>query len=344
MKKHNASSADELIAVAEAAQASLDTFYQMEGRREDLEAEMKCLEERVANHATAISAARRGAASRLTAAVQLAFRELAMRDCRFDVKISWSPSNSNSNGIFVSEEQAAAASGYLPMCIGACSTSGGMYRMNSHGLDTIEFLFAAGPEEPLRPLSSVASGGEAARIMLAIKAAALEMSRGSVTEGEAETAVEDRGSLIDISGSNNDGEDSACFVAGGASDQLVMGLSSPIIVLDEIDAGGGSRLGQPIGRILRRIAVGGGGGGGDGPSTRGVAPRAQVLCVSHLPQVAAHAQHHVCVRKAQDGDGRVVSRFGALSSYADRLREVADMLGLPLSAAEELMRAAAEEE
>ncbi len=39
------------------------------------------------------------------------------------------------------------------------------------GLDSVEFLFAAGPAEPLRPLSAVASGGESARIMLALKAA-----------------------------------------------------------------------------------------------------------------------------------------------------------------------------
>ena len=42
------------------------------------------------------------------------------------------------------------------------------------GLDEVEFLLAAGPEEPLRPLGSTASGGEASRIMLALKAAAAE--------------------------------------------------------------------------------------------------------------------------------------------------------------------------
>ena len=42
------------------------------------------------------------------------------------------------------------------------------------GLDDVEFLLAAGPEEPLRPLGSTASGGEASRIMLALKTAAAE--------------------------------------------------------------------------------------------------------------------------------------------------------------------------
>lgn len=45
------------------------------------------------------------------------------------------------------------------------------YRVRDSGLDAIEFLLAAGPAEPLRPLAAVASGGESARIMMALKAA-----------------------------------------------------------------------------------------------------------------------------------------------------------------------------
>jgi DNA repair ATPase RecN len=162
----------------------------------------------------------------------------------------------------------------------------------------VEFLFAAGPEEPLRPLSAVASGGEAARVMLAIKAApALAQGRHA-----------------------------------GGGDAVARG--APILILDEIDSGVGSRLGQPIGRILRRMA------GAPAAANPAAAAAAQVLCVSHLPQVAAHAEHHLCVRKGSDADGRVVTRFDALLTPEERLQEVAAMLGLPRAAAEELMEAA----
>lgn len=46
-----------------------------------------------------------------------------------------------------------------------------MYKPRADGLDVVEFLLAAGPAEPLRPLGAVASGGEQSRIMLALKAA-----------------------------------------------------------------------------------------------------------------------------------------------------------------------------
>ena len=45
------------------------------------------------------------------------------------------------------------------------------YRITPSGLDAVDFLLAAGPAEPLRPLAAVASGGESARIMMALKAA-----------------------------------------------------------------------------------------------------------------------------------------------------------------------------
>lgn len=67
------------------------------------------------------------------------------------------------------------------------------FRVRRSGLDTVEFLLAAGPAEPLRPLGAVASGGESARVMLALKAApalaaasagsAPEEQRPSTSEG-----------------------------------------------------------------------------------------------------------------------------------------------------------------
>jgi DNA repair ATPase RecN len=58
--------------------------------------------------------------------------------------------------------------------------------------------------------------------------------------------------------------------------------------------------------------------------------------------VAAHAHHHLCVRKGvpAGGDGRVVTRFEALVESEARTAEVAAMLGMSPAAAEDLMRAA----
>lgn len=64
-------------------------------------------------------------------------------------------------GILVGHQAATAAH----------ETGGRSYRAGETGLDSVEFLLAAGPAEPLRALGSVASGGESARIMMALKAA-----------------------------------------------------------------------------------------------------------------------------------------------------------------------------
>lgn len=64
-------------------------------------------------------------------------------------------------GILVGHQAAATAH----------ETGGQSYRAGETGLDSVEFLLAAGPAEPLRALGSIASGGESARIMMALKAA-----------------------------------------------------------------------------------------------------------------------------------------------------------------------------
>lgn len=63
----------------------------------------------------------------------------------------------------------------------------------------------------------------------------------------------------------------------------------------------------------------------------------QVLCVSHLPQVAIFADNHVKVEKKADGEGRVVTNFRVLRQEDERLAEVGEMLGLGAEAAKELL-------
>jgi len=128
-----------------------------------------------------------------------------------------------------------------------------------HGVDQIEFRVTANPGQPLRALSKVASGGELARLSLAVQVACA-------------------------------GRDSRCMV------------------FDEVDSGIGGAVGEIVGRELRTLAE-----------------RAQVLCVTHLPQVASQADHHLRVNKLTDGKTTRTS----LSDLAgpERVEELARMLG-----------------
>lgn len=82
----------------------------------------------------------------------------------------------------------------------------------------------------------------------------------------------------------------------------------PVLIFDEADAGVGGAVAEVIGRLMRSL--------GDSR---------QVFCVTHLPQVAAHAHHHFSVSKATV-DGQVVSRVARLERAA-RVDEIARMLG-----------------
>jgi len=82
----------------------------------------------------------------------------------------------------------------------------------------------------------------------------------------------------------------------------------PTLVFDEVDVGIGGGVAEIVGRLLRRL-------GGD----------RQVLCVTHLPQVAAQAHHHLKVSK-HALDGRTYTQIQSLDR-ADRTEEIARMLG-----------------
>ena len=84
--------------------------------------------------------------------------------------------------------------------------------------------------------------------------------------------------------------------------------ATPTLVFDEIDAGIGARSAERVGRSLRRLARG-----------------HQVLCVTHLAQIAAHADAHIRIEK-RERDGRTVTELRRLESD-ERLAELAVMLG-----------------
>jgi DNA repair protein RecN (Recombination protein N) len=131
----------------------------------------------------------------------------------------------------------------------------------AHGLEQVEFLVAGHAGVAPRPLAKVASGGELARISLAI----------SVITSNATTV--------------------------------------PTLIFDEVDTGIGGGVAEVVGRLLKRLGQ-----------------NRQVLCVTHLPQVASQANQHLQVAKGTTGAGKTVSRIDVLDNKA-RVEEVARMLG-----------------
>jgi len=129
-----------------------------------------------------------------------------------------------------------------------------------YGIDQIEFLIAAHSGSTPKPLAKVASGGELARISLAIS---VITSKASFT---------------------------------------------PTLIFDEVDSGIGGAVAQTVGELLRQL------GGSH-----------QILCVTHLAQVAAQGDHHFKVSK-QPLDGKTHSDVKSLGRQ-ERIEEIARMLG-----------------
>lgn len=106
------------------------------------------------------------------------------------------------------------------------------------------------------------------------------------------------------------------IASGGETSRLMLGLKSvlaradrrPTLIFDEIDQGIGGRVGTVVGAKLMQLAG-----------------EHQVLCVTHLPQLAAYAGQHLRVEK-QVQDGRTLASAHHLSQEA-RLAELAEMLG-----------------
>jgi len=90
---------------------------------------------------------------------------------------------------------------------------------------------------------------------------------------------------------------------------------TPILVFDEVDAGIGGSVADAVGRCLKRLA-----------STR------QLLCITHLPQIAAYADHHLAVEKSTSR-GRTITRTRPLRGD-ERIAEISRMLGGSVAPAE----------
>lgn len=134
--------------------------------------------------------------------------------------------------------------------------------LQPHGDCRCRFLFAPNAGQDLMPLNKIASSGETARVMLALKTILAEAD------------------------------------------------ATPLLVFDEVDANVGGEVGRSVGKELARLSG-----------------RHQVLCVTHLPQVASLAHNHFTVTK-DEADGRTdVSITSIQENEEDRIGEIARMLG-----------------
>ena len=149
--------------------------------------------------------------------------------------------------------------------------------LTGSGADSVAFYMSANAGEALKPLSKVASGGELARIMLAMKNVLAER------------------------------------------DQIAT------LIFDEVDTGVSGRAAQKVAEKLRSVAA-----------------HKQVLCVTHLPQLAALANTHLLIAKSER-DGRTYTTVTPLD-LEGRKKELARIIGgtniteTTLKSAEEMLR------
>ncbi|MGH2537743.1 MAG: DNA repair protein RecN [Candidatus Promineifilaceae bacterium] len=145
LKRKYGDDIEAILAWGQRAQAELEAIGQSEERIEALAAQEAERLAEVGRLATALSARRREAASRLAEAVESELAALYMENARFEVAFE------------TAEEE------------GGVLADGRRLTFDESGVDRVEFLLSANPGEPLRPLAKVASGGETSRLMLALK-------------------------------------------------------------------------------------------------------------------------------------------------------------------------------
>jgi len=225
-----------IIQYRESLEIELSEFKSQKNRLAELLDQLKQVASEYFIADKRLSGYRKQSAGRLSKYMEKSLADLGMERSRFEVSFKKTP------GI---EE---VATGIIPdWC-------------TENGTDNIEFLISANPGVPLKPLASVASGGELSRIMLALK-----------------QFLEDTNEY-------------------------------QVLVFDEVDTGIGGTVAHVVAEQLRKLAL-----------------KRQIICVSHLPQIAVSAHQHLRVEKKIEGDNSTVNI--AYLTADERTNEIARMLG-----------------
>ena len=165
------------------------------------------------------------------------------------------------------------------------STSEEAGNWTAAGIDQVVYMISTNPGEPLRPLEDIASGGELSRVMLALKV--------SVEAGDSGIGGKKAGREVKTP---------------ALSQKTRQGRGTQrTLVFDEIDTGIGGRAAEAVGKKLKSLARSN-----------------QVLCVTHLPQIATFGDHHYVIEKKESA-GRTRTSIRAVTGE-ERTEEVARML------------------
>ncbi|MBI5385701.1 MAG: DNA repair protein RecN [Verrucomicrobia bacterium] len=175
LKRKYGASLGEVIAFAEEAEKKLRSLEQRDAELARLNAELKKLDGELLRAGKDLSAQRRKVIPKLARAVAKELAALGFKQSQFDVAIESAP---GAAGFIVQEaipsprssrrEEAHTPVGSEPPHAG-CHNSERSPQLSRAGFDRIEFQFAPNPGEPPRPLRAIASSGEMARVMLALK-------------------------------------------------------------------------------------------------------------------------------------------------------------------------------
>jgi DNA repair protein RecN (Recombination protein N) len=262
---------EEVLAYGERAAEELGTLEHSDERIAQLQEEEAQLLLRCAELAHELSRRRVEAAERLALAVETELNDLRMAGARFGIAFTWEPAE---DGLPVAASLPQKTTITSAGAVDSVGVVTDRVAFDATGFDQVEFLVAANVGEGLKPLVRTASGGETARLMLALKTV---LSRADRT---------------------------------------------PTLIFDEIDQGIGGRIGAVVGAKLWRLTS------VDAASE----VQHQVLCITHLPQLAGFGDIHYKVVKEVAG-GRTVTHVKPLGTD-ERIAELAQMLGTQGASAE----------
>ena len=243
LKRKYGATLGEVMAFGEEAKAKLQSLESRDAELARINTALTKLDVELLRAGKKLSAGRRKVIPQLGRAAARQLADLGFKQSKFDVAIS---------------SVAVEVTGLKPDENQSLITSAATIKQ--HGFDDIEFQFSPNVGEPLKPLRAIASSGEMARVMLALK-----------------TVL-------------------------AAEDEI------PVLVFDEVDANVGGETANAVGEKMKQIAA-----------------KRQVLCITHLAQVAAPADAHYVVTKLVK-DGRTISEIKLLDNKS-RVTELARMLG-----------------
>ena len=246
MRKYGGSTR-EVLAHADGLQQKLEVSASDEEEIAAREEELEKIRRQALSVALELSKRRREAARRLSKAVEKSLVSLDMAKCRFEVRFDQEEGSDPS--------PTSRAYGASTECVRVDE-----YLLDERGVDRVAFFFSANPGEELKPMASIASGGELSRIVLALK------------------------------------------------ELLAQETVHETLIFDEVDAGIGGHTADRVGQRLK-----------------GLARRHQVVCITHLPQIACYGDYHYVVRKSAR-KGRTTTAMQELGGK-ERLEEIARMLG-----------------